>query len=180
MKKLMSFIIISLMLISIPTVIFAWTTKAVVTYEVCNMINVCISGTLRSAAFIIAIIYIVGMSKYIKNSKENPKQKMRKIKLSTIITIIEIALLLLGASWVIEIGMETYAKGEVYEVFSTESLIPNLLRIMAFVAIFFYIIKSVIYFMSTEGDSIQKIKHLIKWEVITVIIAVVLLIVAQK
>ena len=157
LKKSLILVIISIILISIPAEIFAWTTTKNVTYEVCNMINVCISGTLRIVAFVLAIIYIVSISKYIKNSKEEPKQKMNKIKVSTIITIIEIVLLLFGASFVIEVGIETYTKGETYQMFSVESLIPNVFRIIAFVAIFFYIIKSIIYFMSPEEDSTQKI-----------------------
>ena len=180
LKKVLILIIISIILISIPAEIFAWTTTKNVTYEVCNMINVCISGTLRIVAFVLAIIYIVSISKYIKNSKEEPKQKMNKIKVSTIITIIEIVLLLFGASFVIEVGIETYTKGETYQMFSVESLIPNVFRIIAFVAIFFYIIKAIIYFMSPEEDSTQKIKTLIKWEVVTAIITAVLLIIAQK
>jgi len=173
-------LIISIILISIPAEIFAWTTREVVTYEVCNIINVCISGTLRIVALAIGIIYIVGLNKYIKTSKEEPKQKVNKIKTITVIMIMEIALLLFGALWVIDVGMETYVKGEVYQAINSQSLIPNALRIIAFVAIFFYIIKSIIYFTSEEEETQQKIKTLIKWEVVTAIITAVLLIVAQK
>lgn len=180
LKKSLILLIISIILINIPAEIFAWTTREVVTYEVCNIINLCIAGTLRIAALVLAIIYIVSMSKYIKNAKENPKQKMNKIKVITIITIIEIVLLLFGASWVIDVGMETYIKGQAYQAFNAESLIPNVLRIIAFVAIFFYIIKSIIYFASEKEEIQQKIKTLIKWEVVTAIITAVLLIIAQK
>lgn len=173
-------LIISIILISIPAEIFAWTTREVVTYEVCNMINICIAGTLRLVAFVLAIIYIVNMSKYIKTSKEEPKQKIKKIKIITVITIIEILFLLFGALGVIRVGIETYVKGEVYQAFNTQSLIPNALRIIAFVAIFFYLIKSIIYSVSPEEDLTQKIKTLIKWEVGTGIIAAVLLIIAQN
>lgn len=178
-KVLILVTIISMILISIPTEIFAWTTKDA-TYEVCNIINVCISGTLRIVAFIIAIFYIVKAIKYMKNSKEEPTQKMKNIKIFSIIMIIQVILLLFGASLVIDVGMETYTIGETYNAFSTQSLIPNGLRIIAFVAIFFYILKAIAYFVSSKEENKLKIKNLIIWEVITAIIVAILLIVAQK
>ena len=180
LKKSLILLIISIILISIPAEILAWTTSQKITYEICNIVNVCIAGTLRISALVLAIIYIIGTIKYAKNSKEKPKQKMNKIKAVTIITIIEIILLLFGALGVIEVGMETYVKGESYNAFGAERLIPNALRIIAFVAIVFYIIKSIIYFVTEKEDSMQKIKTLIKWEVITAIITTVLLIIAQN
>lgn len=180
LKKSLILVIVSIILISVPAQVLAWTTPQNVTYEICNIINVCISGTLRIVALVLAIIYIISISKYQKTSKEEPKQKVNKIKAITVITIIEIILLLLGALGVIKAGMETYVIGEVYQVFSAPNLISNALRIIAFVAIFFYIIKAIIYFMSPEEESTQKIKTLIKWEVVTAIITAVLLIIAQK
>ena len=111
LKKSLILVIISIILISVPVQVLAWTTPQKVTYEICNIINVCIAGTLRIVAFAIAIIYILGISNYIKKSKENPNRKTNKIKAITIITIIEIILLQYGALGVIKVGLETYVKG---------------------------------------------------------------------
>ena len=178
LKNVLILLIISIILISIPVEIFAWTTKDA-TYEVCNIINVCISGTIKIVAWTIAIIYVVQATKYMKLSKEEPSKKIKNIQLSLIITIIQVVLLIFGASWVIKIGMETYTNGEIYQLFDVNTLIPNFIRIIAFVLIIFYIIKSIIYFISEEKSIKQKVINLIKWELITAIIVVILLILAN-
>ncbi len=179
LKKVLIFTVISIILISIPTGTFAWTTKDT-TYEVCNIINVCISGTMKIVAWVIAIIYILQLIKYMKQSKEEPSKKIKNIQISLIITIIQIVILLFGAAWVLEVGMETYNVGETYQAFEINKLIPNAMRISAFVAILFYIIKSVIYFVTSGEDNKQKVKNIIKWEIVTAIIFVVLLLLSKN
>lgn len=178
-KKELTILIISIILTSIPVLTFAWTTKET-TYEVCNIINVCISGTMKIVAWAIAIIYIVQAIKYIKFSKQEPQQKIKNIQISIIITIIEIVILLFGASWVLDIGMETYNIGETYQSFEINKLVPNSMRIIAFVLLLFYIIKSIIYFATSEDDNKQKVKHLIKWQIVTAVVFVILLLLAKK
>ena len=179
LKKALIITIISIILINIPIATFAWTTRDT-TYEICNIINVCISGTMKIVAWVIAIIYIVKAIKYVKVSKEEPQQKIKNIQTSLIITILEIVILVFGASWVIDIGMETYNIGEAYKVFEINKLIPNFMRIIAFVLFLFYIIKSIIYFASSEEDNHQKVKHLIKWQIVTATIFAILLILSKN
>lgn len=179
LKKVLIFAIISIILISIPSEIFAWTTKDT-TYEVCNIINVSMSGTMRTIAFAIAITYIVQAIKYTKHSKVEPQQKIKNIQISLIITIIQIIILLFGASWVLDVGMESYNVGETYQVFEINKLIPNAMRIGAFVTILFYIIKAVIYFTSSEEENKLKVKNLIKWQMLTGVIFVALLLLAKN
>lgn len=172
-KQLILIAIISVILISIPTKIFAWVTEIQTTYEVCNMINTCIAGTLRTVALAIAIIYVVSLLKTKKSSKQEEKQKILK---SLILIIIQIVMLLLAAFFVAQIGMETRIYGEEYQVFE----FPDIIRIIAFVAIIFCIIKAIIYYVSPEEENKQKIKAIAQLEVITSAIAAILLIFAQN
>lgn len=130
---------------------------------------------MKIVAWTIAIIYILQVIKYMKLSKEEPRKKIKNIQLSLIITIIQILILLFGASWVIDVGMEIYNVGEIYQAFDINKLIPNAMRIIAFVLLLFYIIKSIIYFTSSEEENKKKVKKIIKWQIATGIIFVVLL-----
>lgn len=172
-KELILTAIISIILINIPAEIFAWGTVRNATYEVCNMINVCIAGTLRIVALAIAIIYVVSIIKTKTSSKEETPQK---IPTSLIPMIIQIVVLLLAAFFVTQIGMETYTYGMNYKAFD----ISDIMRIMAFVAIIFYIIKAIIYFATSEEENKQKIKTLIIWQIITAIITTILLVFARN
>ena len=118
--------------------------------------------------------------KYIKLSKEELSKKMRNIQLSLIITIIEIVILLFGASWVLDVGMEIYNIGETYQVFEINKLIPNSMRIMSFVLLLFYIIKTIIYFSNSEENNKLKFKNIIKWQIVTAISFVILLILSKN
>ena len=143
-------IIISIILINIPAQIFAWGMPIKTTYEVCNMINTCIAGTLRIVALAIAIIYVISLLKTKKSSEQEEKQKIPK---SLILIIIQIVVLLLAAFFVTQIGMQTRIYGEEYQVFE----FPDIIRIIAFVAIIFCIIKAIIYYVSSEEENKQKI-----------------------
>ena len=172
-KQILVMIIISIILISIPTKVFAWATEIKSTYEVCNMINVCIAGTLRIAAFAIAIIYVISLLKAKKLSKQEEKHKTQK---SLILIIIQIVMLLLAAFLVTQIGMETRFYGEEYQMFE----LADSIRVIAFVSIIFCIIKAIIHYATSEEDNKQKIVTIVKWELIASIIATILLIFAQN
>lgn len=169
-KELILTTLISIILINIPTKIFAWVTEIKTTYEVCNMINICIAGTLRIVALAIAIMYVVLLLKTKKSSK---KEKMPK---SLILVIIQIAVLLLAAFFVTQIGMETRIYGEEYQVFE----FPDIIRIIAFVAIIFCIIKVTIHYVSSEEENKQKIITIAQLEALTSVIAAILLIFAKN
>jgi len=165
-KELILTLIISIILINIPAKIFAWVTEIKSTYEVCNIINVCIAGTLRIVALVVGIMYIASLLKTKKSQKRE----------SLILIIIQIAVLLLVAFFVTQIGMETRILGEKYQAFD----FSDIFRIIAFVTIIFCIIKVIIQYASSEEGNKQKIITIAKWEVITAIIVAILLILAKN
>ena len=172
-KKLILIVMISLILISIPGQIWAWGAVARSTYEVCNMINICIAGTLRIVAFAVGIIYISAIIKHKASSKEEMSKKISK---SIIPIIIQIVVLLVAAILVTQVGLETRIYGEKYQVFD----FSDIFRIIAFVSIVFCIIKAIIHYVSSEGENKQKIITIAKLEVITSIIVTILLIFAKN
>ena len=105
---------------------------------------------MKLVAFMVAISYITIAIRHIRFSEQEIKQKTKNLRIWLIITIMQIAILLFGASWVIEVGMETYTYPieEVYQSFDINTLITNSIIITAFVSIVFYIIKAITYFVS--------------------------------
>lgn len=175
LKKVLTIIaIISIILISNSIQVYGWTQR---TYEACNIINTCISGTIKLIAFIVAISYITVAIRYMRDAKEEKKQKLKNLLIWLIITIIQVTVLLLGAAWVTNAGIETYTypTGERYGTYKLSEIISNAVRIIAFVSIMFYIIKSIAYFATSEEKNKEKITNLVKWQIITAIIVAILL-----
>lgn len=176
-KQLM--MIISTVLICIPTQIFAWLQYS--TYEVSNTINTGIAWFLKAVAFIIVISYITGAIQHIKHSKQSSKQKMKNILTWLIVVIVEVTFCLGGAIWVEEMGMETYwSSGERYQFNEIDGYISNGLRIMALVLIIAFIIRAIVYFAKSKEDNLIKIEKLIKWQVIMASVVAILLIFATR
>lgn len=175
-KKALTIIaIISIILISNSIHVYGWTQR---TYEACNIINTCMAGTIRLIAFIIAITYLTVAIRCMRNIKKENKQKLLAW---LIITIIQVTVLLLGATWVTTIGIETYTypTGERYGTYKLSEIISNAVRIIAFVSIMFYIIKSIAYFATSEEKNKAKITNLVKWQIVTGIIVAILLNIAK-
>jgi len=178
-KGLIIAIIISITLMFIPTEVFAWLAKD--TYEACNIINMCISGLMRMTVFIITISFITLSIRHIRYSEKETKQKAKNILIWLVITIIQITILLLGATWVTQVGMETYwSTGERYQFHEIDGYISYAIRIVAMFLIVFYIIKSFVYWVQSEKEDIQKIINLAKWQMITATVVVILLILATN
>ena len=178
-KKKQLIMIISTLLICIPTQIFAWLQYS--TYETCNSINEGISWFLKAVAFIIVISYITGAIQHIKHSKQTNKQKTKNILTWLIIAIVEVTFCFGGAIWVKEIGMETYwSSGERYQFNEIDGYISNGLRIMALISIIAFIIKSIVYFAKSKEDNLIKMEKVIKWQVIMASVVAILLILATR
>ena len=172
-------IMLSTLLISIPSQIFAWLQYS--TYEACNTINIGISWLFKTVAFIILISYITGSIQYIKHSDKPGKQKIKNILTWLIVTIVEVAFCLGGAIWVEEMGMETYwSSGERFQFNEIDGYISNGLRIMALIAIIAFIIRAIVYFAKSKEDNLIKIEKMIKWQVIMASVVAILLIIATR
>ena len=172
-------ILISMILICIPTQIFAWLQYS--TYETCNVINQGISVLLKAIAFTIIIIYITGLVKYIKLSKESKKEKTKNIITWLVIAIVEVTFCLGGAIWVKEIGMETYwSNGERYQFNEIDGYISNGIRIIALFFIIFYLIKAIVYFVTEKEENIKKVEKIVRWQLIMAAIVAILLNLATR
>ena len=178
-KKITLSIIISAILIFIPTQIHAWLQLS--TYEACNIVNLGISWLIKTVAFIITISYITGVVQYIKHSKHEKKQKTQNILTWSAISIIQIIFLLVTTVWVKEIGMETYwSNGTRYQFNEIDGYISYGIRALALIFIIAYIITSIVYFAKSKNQKIQKIENIVKWQVITFAVVAVLLILARR
>ena len=178
-KKKQLIMIISTLLMCIPSQIFAWLQYS--TYETCNVINLGISWFLKAVAFIIVISYITGAIQHIKCSEKSIKQKIKNILTWLIIAIVEVTFCLGGVIWIQEIGMETYwSSGERYQFNEIDGYISNGLRIMALIAIIAFIIRSIVYFAKSKEDKLIKMEKVIKWQVIMASVIAMLLIFATK
>ena len=179
LNKKQLIIMLSTLLISIPSQIFAWLQYS--TYEACNTINIGISWFLKAVAFIIAISYITGSIQHIKHSEQSSKQKIKNILTWLIIAIVEVTFCLGGAIWVEEIGMETYwSSGERYQFNEIDGYLSNSLRIIALIAIIAFIIRAIVYFAKSKEDKLIKIEKMIKWQVIMSSVVAILLILATR
>ena len=179
-KKVVLSIIISITLIMIQTQVFAWLPYDV--YDACNKVNICISVVLIIIAIIIFITYITSSIAYIRRSNKEKEQKIKKVRKWLIITIIQIAILILGALGVWKIGIEWYWNhtGERYQFHEIDGYISNSIRIVALASIIAYIIAAIIYFFKSKQETDKKIIKLAKWQMITAVIVVSLLILATN
>ena len=77
----------------------------------------------------------------------------------SIITIIQIVILLLGALGVYKIGIELYWNhtGERFQINEIDGYISNFIRIIVLVAIIVYIIIAIIYFFKSKKRKIEKL-----------------------
>ena len=178
-KKILVQILTTLLLISIPTKIFAWLQLSI--YESCNVINSLISGLLKIIAFIISVICITGGIQYIKHSKQDKKEKIKDVLTASLIILTQVIFLFSASVWVTEIGMETYwSNGQRFQFNAIDVYISNGIRIIALISIIAYIITSIIYLVKSKKDEIKKLENVLKWELIITIIVVLLLILAKR
>ena len=93
----------------------------------------------------------------------------------------QIIILLVGAFWVKEIGIETYwTSGERYQFNEIDGYISNAIRISALFLIIFYTLKSIVYWVQSEKEEDKKIINIAKWQMITIVIIGGLLILATN
>lgn len=178
-KIVLAIIIITIILMCIPTNAFAWLQYT--TYEACNIINLGISGLLKTIAFIIAIGYVKGIIKYIQFSKVEKKQKVKNILTSLVMVIVEITFFWAASLWVKEIGMETYwSSGERYQFREIDGFISNGIRITALISIVAYIITTISYFIKSKQENIRKLENVIRGQIITSTIVAGLLVFARN
>ena len=179
MKRKSLIMIFSIILICMPTQIFAWTENT--TYEACNIINSGISWLLKTMTFIIVISYMTGVIQYIKNSQIERKQKIKNIITWLIILIVEVSFLLSSALWVTQIGMETYwSTGERVQLSAGNGCITYYTRIFALILIIIYIITAIIYIAKSKQEKLRKAENVIRWQIITSAIVAGILIYARN
>ena len=164
----------------LPTEVFAWLDKDI--YYACNKVNICISDIMKIIAVIIGISYITLALAYIKHSKQEKKQKTTNLLKWLLLVIIQIAILLVGALWVTKVGMEPYwhPSGERYQFNEIDGYISNGIRITSLISIIVYTISSIIYFVKSKQENDKKIINLAKWQMITIIIVAMLLLLATN
>ena len=179
-KYILLIIFISIILFIIPTQSLAWLVKDIV--YACNKINLCIAWILRIVGIIIAIAYISLSIGYLKYSKKEKKQKIKNILNWLIITVLQIAILFIGAFAVTEIGMEEYwyPTWERFQFSEIDGYISNGIRITALISIVAYIITSIIYFFKSKKENNQKIINIAKWQLITATLVAGLLVLATN
>ena len=179
-KKVILSIIINIILMMLPIKALAWLPYNV--YDACNKVNLCISVMLIIVAVIIAITYITSAILYMKKSQKGKSEKIKNVRKWLIITIIQIAVLILGAFGVKKIGMEWYwhPTGERYQFNEIDGYISNSIRIVALMTIIVYIITASIYFFRSKKEEGRKIINLTKWQIITATIVASLLLLATN
>ena len=178
-KKLPLIMIISTIIMCIPTQIFAWLQYSV--YEECNIVNAGISWLLKTTAFIIVITYIIGTVKYIKHSNVEKNQKIKNILTWLIITIVQVSFLFAGALWVTEMGMESYWGAEKRNPFKgIQDYRPFGIRVVALISCMTYIITTIIYIAKSKQEKIKKAENVIRWQIIAASIVAGLLVWAEN
>lgn len=179
-KIILAIIIISTIIMMFPTEVFAWLPYS--TYDACNKINIYISLILIIVAIITFITYISVSIVYMIHSKKEKNQKNKNVVKWLIITIIQIAVLLIGALGVRKIGMELYwyPSGERYRFNEIDDYISNGIRIAALVLIIAYIITAIMYFFKSKQETDKKIINLAKWQMMTIVIVAGLLTLATN
>lgn len=172
-------LIISIILICIPTQAFAWLTHE--TYIACNKINFSISALMNLMSFIVIIGYITGTLGYIRYSKQERKQKINNILIWLVITILQTAILMLGAKGVYKVGMEEYwiDTGRIKQVSEIRGFFSSMMRVTALTTILTYLISGIIYFAKSEEEKYKKFKKLVKWELIVAIVLIITLYIAK-
>jgi len=177
-KKILS-LIISIILIYIPSQSFAWLQYSI--YEKSNIINESISFIMKLLAFAIGISYITLGIQYLKHSEQEKKQKIKNALIWVMVIIVEIIFLVSGSLWVKEIGMETYwTSGERYQFNEIDGYISNGIRVIAFILMMAYILIATIYYKKSKHEKILKAEKIIKWQVITFAVVAGLLILATR
>lgn len=173
-KVVLSLIIISAILISIPTLVFAFMPH----YQY-NSINMIISMILSALIPIIALIYIIWGIKYLIKSKDDKIEKIKKIVKWLIITIVGIAILIVGNSWVVMSGIESWSpmSNKIFQHNKVAYATAQTMRLIALVTIMVDIIFSVIYAIKSKEPS-KKIKNITKGIIITVVTVVLMLYIA--
>ena len=162
------------------TQVMGWVA-AETTYEACNGINIIISNVMKIIAFIIGISYITVADIYRRYSKDEEDKKKKNIKKWFGITLTQILVLACSAIWIKAVGMETYwyATGLRVQPSIMSGHVATLMRILALVLIIFYVVLSVIYYFRSQKDSDEKSRNVIKYQIYTSVIVVVLLLCAR-
>lgn len=171
---ILSMITISAILISIPTLVFA-----IMPHYQYNSINMIISMILSALIPIIALIYIIWGIKYLIKSKDDKIEKIKKIVKWLIITIVGIAILIVGNLWVFMSGRESWSpmSNTVFQHNKFAYATAQTMRLIALGSIIADIIFSVIYAIkSKEAD--KKIKNITKGIIMTVVTVVLMLYIA--
>jgi len=179
-KKVLIFIV-SIILMSIPITSLAWLPPGS-TYIAPNKINLGISAILSMTAFVVCISYITMAMGYLRVSDDEGKQKAKNIFMWLIITIMQVTILVIGAYWVKEIGMEKYLfpSRERYQTSALSGYISSGLRLTALASILIYIIKGIRYYFKSEEETKNKVIKLAKWQLALDTIVVILLICAKN
>ena len=172
-------LIIGIILICIPTQVFAWLAHE--TIERCNPINFFISALMRVMAFVVAIGYITGAIGYVRYSKKERKQKAKKVLLWLVMVILQIAILLFGAFCIYKVGMEEYwvDTGKINQVNEVRGFFSSLMRITAVTSLITYLISGIIYIAKSKDEIYVKIKKMLKWQVIVAIVLTITLTIAK-
>jgi len=179
-KIILAIILMSIILINIPTKVLAWMPYY--TYDACNPINIWISRGLIAIAIIIIYIYIMWVLIYGRKSQDEKNTKNKKIIKWLIIVLIQIAILILAAIGIKEIGMEWYWShtGERFQINEVDGYISSAIRMVALIVIVAYIISSAIYFFKSKKEENVKLIELAKWQMITITIVTSLLLLATN
>lgn len=172
---ILSIIIISAIIISIPTLTFA-----VMPHYSYNSINMAISMILGILIPIIAIAYVIWGIKYAIKSKDDKSVKLRKIMKWLIITVAGIAILIVGNLWVLSNGRESWSSlsDTVFKPNKFAYATAQTMRLIALGSIIVDIIYSAIYSIKSEKEPSQKIKNISKGIIMTVATVVLLLYIA--
>ena len=162
------------------TQVMGWVAKDT-TFEACNGINAIISNIMKIIAFIIGVSYITVADIYRRYSKDEKEKKKSNISKWFAITLTQILVLACGAIWVKEVGMETYwyATGLRVQVSDMSGYVASIMRIVALILIIFYAVLSSIYYFKSQKESDEKLRNIIKYQIYTSVIVVVLLLCAR-
>lgn len=177
-KKIIIFII-SIILIYIPTQSLAWLEYSV--YEKTNIITTIMAFIMKILAFIIGISYITISIQYLKHSKQDKKKKIKNILTWLVIAVVEIVFFIGGALFVNNIGIEMYwTSGERFQFNEIDGYISNGIRIIALVLMIMYFLISIIYYIKSKKEKIQKTGNIIKGQIMVSAVITGLLILATR
>ena len=136
---------------------------------------------MRMIVFAIVIGYITGALGYLRYSKKDGKQKAKNLLLWLIIVILQIAILLFGASGVYKVGIEEYwiHTGKINKVNEVRGFFSSFMRVTALTTFLTYLINGIIYFVKSKEETYVKIKKILKWQLLVAIVLTTTLTIAK-